>query len=75
MKEVAKGREATYRDKGKGIADSIRNKKVKCFKCLGKGPYATDCPNRRVMVIKDREWYTDDEKEAKGEELQEEGEN
>ncbi|MCS5023605.1 hypothetical protein L2V44_13980, partial [Staphylococcus aureus] len=34
------------------------------FKCLGKGHVASQCPNRRVMILNDQgEWATDDEEE------------
>lgn len=64
---MSKGREVTYRDKGKGIADATRNREVKYFRCLGRGHYATNYRNRRVMVIKDGAWYTVDEEESKDE--------
>ncbi|RDY01359.1 hypothetical protein CR513_15324, partial [Mucuna pruriens] len=30
-----------------------RTSSIKCFKCLGKGPIASQCPNRSVMIVKD----------------------
>ena len=30
-----------------------RDRDIKCFKCLGKGHIASQCPNRRVMLTKD----------------------
>ncbi|RDY04701.1 hypothetical protein CR513_11571, partial [Mucuna pruriens] len=30
-----------------------RTSNIKCFKCLGKGHIASQCPNRRVMIVKD----------------------
>jgi hypothetical protein len=30
-----------------------RDRDIKCFKCLGKGHIASQCPNRRVMLTRD----------------------
>lgn len=68
LKEVTKGKEAIYRDKGKGKADTSRNREVKCFKCLGRDRYATNCSNNRAMIIKDGEWYTVSQGKTKEEE-------
>jgi hypothetical protein len=32
-----------------------RNRDIKCFKCLGSGHIASQCPNRRVMIMRDNE--------------------
>lgn len=42
-------------NKGKGNSDSqpTRNRDIKCFKCLGKGHIASQCPNKRVMIMLD----------------------
>ena len=29
-----------------------RNKDVKCFKCLDRGHIASQCPNKRVMILR-----------------------
>ncbi|RDY05113.1 hypothetical protein CR513_11085, partial [Mucuna pruriens] len=34
---------------------SHRASSIKCFKCLGKGHIAFECPNRRVMIVKEDE--------------------
>jgi hypothetical protein len=39
--------------KGKSESQPTRDRDIKCFKCLGKGHIASQCPNRRVMFIRD----------------------
>jgi len=39
--------------KGKSESQPTRNRDIKCFKCLGKGHIASQCPNRKVMLIRD----------------------
>jgi len=53
-KEAAKNK--TVEDlKGKGKVETqfSRNRDIKCFKCLGSGHIASQCPNKRVMVLRD----------------------
>ncbi|KAL5857290.1 hypothetical protein ACOSQ3_004748 [Xanthoceras sorbifolium] len=40
-------------NQGKSDSQPTRNRDVKCFKCLGAGHIASQCPNKRVMVLKD----------------------
>ena len=60
--------------KQKGVAESRgtskteppkpRNRDIKCFKCLGNGHIASQCPNQRAMIITDHgDIETDDESE------------
>jgi len=39
--------------KGKSESQPTRDGDIKCFKCLGMGHIASQCPNRRVMLIRD----------------------
>ncbi|RDX97822.1 hypothetical protein CR513_19372, partial [Mucuna pruriens] len=32
---------------------TLRANNIKCFKCLGKGHIASQCPNRRAMIMRD----------------------
>ncbi|XP_016755233.1 uncharacterized protein [Gossypium hirsutum] len=55
----------TESSKGKAPESSTaRSRDIKCFKCLGRGHIASQCPNRRTMVIRaDGEIETKDEEE------------
>ncbi|KAL5787573.1 hypothetical protein ACOSP7_004522 [Xanthoceras sorbifolium] len=40
-------------NQGKSDSQPTRNRDIKCFKCLVAGHIASQCPNKRVMVLKD----------------------
>ena len=41
---------------------TIRNRNIKCFKCQGRGHIASECVNKRVMILRDNgEIVTKDE--------------
>jgi hypothetical protein len=44
---------STNDQKLKGEVQPKRNRDIKCFKCQGLGHYASECANRRVMIIRD----------------------
>jgi len=44
---------ATNDQKLKGEVQPKRNRDIKCFKCQGLGHYASECENRRVMILGD----------------------
>ncbi|PON41011.1 Zinc finger, CCHC-type [Parasponia andersonii] len=47
---------------GKSAPTSTRSSEIKCFKCQGRGHIASQCPNKRVMVIRDNgEFESEDE--------------
>jgi len=53
-KETTKNKTAEdLKGKGKAETQSSRNRDIKCFKCLGSGHIASQCPNKRVMVLRD----------------------
>ena len=53
-KPYAKAKKDTHTDeKGKSESQPTRDRDIKCFKCLGKGHIASQCPNRRVMLTRD----------------------
>ncbi|KAL4388979.1 hypothetical protein GQ457_09G015490 [Hibiscus cannabinus] len=55
-------------NKGKGIAMPTRSRDVQCFKCLGRGHIASQCPNRNTMLLRD-------DGEVESEQEEEENEN
>ncbi|XP_058008272.1 uncharacterized protein LOC131182902 [Hevea brasiliensis] len=65
-KEEWKGKEKVEsKDKEKGGTATTRTRDVKCFKCLGYGHYASQCSNKRVMVIReDGEVESEEENES-----------
>ena len=49
--------------KGKAEATISRTRDVKCFKCQGRGHYANECTNRKVMILLDNgEFESEEEK-------------
>lgn len=42
---------------------SGRTRDIKCFRCLRIGNYASQCPNKRVMVMRNGEIESEDDDE------------
>ncbi|KAL4302735.1 hypothetical protein GQ457_10G012240 [Hibiscus cannabinus] len=55
-------------NKGKGTTMPARSRDVQCFKCLGRGHIASQCPNRNTMLLRD-------DGEVESEQEEEENEN
>ena len=56
--------------KGKTDPSTSRNRDIKCFKCQGRGHIASECPNKRLMVINAQgEIETEDEQEEEDDEM------
>lgn len=76
-------------DKGKGIAqdsrskpqeqvkssNAIRTREITCFKCQGRGHYARECPNARIMILTPSGYESQKEDEAEEVEYADEGES
>ncbi|PKI67129.1 hypothetical protein CRG98_012457 [Punica granatum] len=43
--------QANNKDKGKTFSEPQRNRDIKCFRCLGLGHIASQCPNKRTMIM------------------------
>ncbi|KAL4360540.1 hypothetical protein GQ457_04G019860 [Hibiscus cannabinus] len=54
--------------KGKGTTMPARSRDIQCFKCLGRGHIASQCPNRNTMLLRD-------DGEVESEQEEEENEN
>lgn len=39
------------KDRGKISSEPQRNRDIKCFRCLGSGHIASQCPNKRTMIM------------------------
>ncbi|XP_056852801.1 uncharacterized protein LOC130502007 [Raphanus sativus] len=62
-KEESKPSSIYSKNKGKAEATSSRARDVKCFKCQGRGHYANECTNKRVMVLLENgEYESEDER-------------
>ncbi|XP_057989066.1 uncharacterized protein LOC131172130 [Hevea brasiliensis] len=43
---------------------SKRSRDIKCFKCLSHGHIPSECPNKRVMVLREAQWEVESEDET-----------
>ena len=49
-------------NQGESNSSTTQNRDIKCFKCQGRGHIASQCSNKRVMVMRDNgETKTDNE--------------
>ena len=61
------------KDKDKGEHSShTHTRNIQCFKCLGRGHVASQCPNKKVMILKGKDIYKNhDEASSESEESSE----
>uniref|UniRef100_A0A2N9IFA2 Uncharacterized protein n=1 Tax=Fagus sylvatica TaxID=28930 RepID=A0A2N9IFA2_FAGSY len=65
--EPPKGKNEGTSNKPKVESQPSRNRDIKYFKCLGSGHIASQCPNRRVMIMRDNgEVMTESEDDSDG---------
>uniref|UniRef100_A0A2N9I342 CCHC-type domain-containing protein n=1 Tax=Fagus sylvatica TaxID=28930 RepID=A0A2N9I342_FAGSY len=65
--EPPKGKDEGTSNKPKVESQPSRNRDIKCFKCLGSGHITSQCPNRRVMIMRDNgEVMTESEDDSDG---------
>uniref|UniRef100_A0A2N9H2J3 Retrotransposon gag domain-containing protein n=1 Tax=Fagus sylvatica TaxID=28930 RepID=A0A2N9H2J3_FAGSY len=65
--EPPMGKDEETSNKPKVESQLSRNRDIKCFKCLGSGYIASQCPNRRVMIMRDNgEVMTESEDDSDG---------
>ena len=65
----------TTKSVGKDVSNSqTHSKDIQCFKCLGRGHIASQCPNKRTMILRGRGEYNNQEDESSGEEEKEDSE-
>nr|KYP48585.1 hypothetical protein KK1_029737 [Cajanus cajan] len=71
------------KDKGKGkdtLHTSSRTSDIKCFKCLGRGHIVSQCPTKKVMIMRGHDIYSSQDEATtsssnSGEEASDEEEN
>uniref|UniRef100_A0A2N9G9G1 Reverse transcriptase n=1 Tax=Fagus sylvatica TaxID=28930 RepID=A0A2N9G9G1_FAGSY len=65
--EPPMGKDEGTSNKPKVESQPSQNRDIKCFKCLGSGHIASQCPNRRVMIMRDNgEVMTESEDDSDG---------
>ena len=62
-------------EKGNTNTQTSRNRDIKCFKCLGRGHIASQCPNKKVMILRDGGFETDNDSDDEDDHQSEESDN
>uniref|UniRef100_A0A151UEG9 CCHC-type domain-containing protein n=1 Tax=Cajanus cajan TaxID=3821 RepID=A0A151UEG9_CAJCA len=57
-KNLDKGKEKEEKEKKNTSHTSTKSSDIKCFKCLGRGHIASQCPNKKVMILRGQDIYS-----------------
>nr|KYP34027.1 hypothetical protein KK1_045063 [Cajanus cajan] len=57
-KNLDKGKEKEKDKKTNTSHTSTKSSDIKCFKCLGRGHIASQCPNKKVMILRGQDIYS-----------------
>src|SRR5215469_9246633 len=72
-KEEEYRRKGDVKDGGKAVVQPQRSRDIKCYKCLGVGHYAYQCPNRQTMILREGGYETEVEEDETDVEKSSEG--
>nr|KYP57641.1 hypothetical protein KK1_003907 [Cajanus cajan]KYP57649.1 hypothetical protein KK1_003916 [Cajanus cajan] len=80
-KNLDKGKTKEEKEKKNTSHTSTKSSDIKCFKCLGRGHIASQCPNKKVMILRGQDNYSSQDEattspsSSEGEEEASEGES
>jgi len=78
-KQVKEEPSKSFKEKEKpreGASSHTRTSEIKCFKCLGRGYVASQCPTKKTMILRGVDHYSSqDEQESESETSSEESNN
>nr|KYP31836.1 hypothetical protein KK1_047656 [Cajanus cajan] len=57
-KNLDKGKGKEEKEKKNTSHTSTKSSDIKCFKCLGRGHIASQCPNKKVMILRGQDIYS-----------------
>nr|KYP32391.1 hypothetical protein KK1_046949 [Cajanus cajan] len=57
-KNLDKGKAKEEKEKKNTSHTSTKTSDIKCFKCLGRGHIASQCPNKKVMILRGQDIYS-----------------
>nr|KYP36429.1 hypothetical protein KK1_042449 [Cajanus cajan] len=57
-KNLDKGKGKEEKEKKNTSHTSTKSSDIKCFKCLGRGHIASQCPNKKVMILRGQDLYS-----------------
>nr|KYP35416.1 hypothetical protein KK1_043551 [Cajanus cajan] len=57
-KNIDKGKAKEEKEKKNTSHTSTKSSNIKCFKCLGRGHIASQCPNKKCMILRGQDIYS-----------------